>query len=178
MYNRVQLKRLVKIVELLRSGKYPNSRRIVAALAESANDDLNELDDLRCSEKTAKRDIKLLKEEFHCPLVFDRERNGFCLTDRDWDFFYPAILDETEILAMFLGLRLAEQDHARPAEKRNPARGGLPAEHEQPGVPRPVVCAAAEPALDAHGGDLSGDLHAGVSGMEAAPPAENCLPRP
>lgn len=109
MYNRVQLKRLVKIVELLRENRYPNSKRIVAALEKSVTSDLDELDDLRCSEKTAKRDIKLLQEEFHCPLMFDRANNGYFLTNRDWDFFYPAILDETEMLAMFLGLRLAEQ---------------------------------------------------------------------
>ena len=109
MYNRVQLKRLVKVVELLRAGKYPNSKKIVDALDKESVNDLNELDDLRCSEKTAKRDIKLLKEEFHCPLAYDRTNNGYYLTDKDWDFFYPAILDETEMLAMFLGLRLAEQ---------------------------------------------------------------------
>lgn len=109
MYNRVQLKRLVRIVELLRANSYPNSKRIVAELEKSVTGELNELDDLRCSEKTAKRDIKLLKEEFHCPLAFDRATNGYYLTDDDWDFFYPAILDETEMLAMFLGLRLAEQ---------------------------------------------------------------------
>lgn len=109
MYNRVQLKRLVKIVDLLREERYPNSKRIVAELEKSVTDDLNELDNLTCSEKTAERDIKLLKEEFHCPLAFDRANNGYYLTDKDWDFFYPAILDETEMLAMFLGLRLAEQ---------------------------------------------------------------------
>lgn len=105
----MQLKRLVRIVELLREERFPNSKRIVAELEKSVTGDLNELDNLRCSEKTAKRDIKLLKEEFHCPLAFDRANNGYYLTDRDWNFFYPAILDETEMLAMFLGLRLAEQ---------------------------------------------------------------------
>ena len=109
MYNRIQLKRLVRIVELLRANAYPNSRKIVAALEEESRKELNELDDLRCSEKTAKRDVKLLKEEFRCPLVYDRVHNGYCLLDEDWDFFYPAILDETEMLAMFLGLRLAEE---------------------------------------------------------------------
>lgn len=109
MYNRVQLKRLGKIVDLLREERYPNSKRIVAELEKPVTDDLNELDNLTCSEKTAKRDIKLLEEEFHCPLAFDRANNGYYLTDKDWDFFYPAILDETEMLAMFLGLRLAEQ---------------------------------------------------------------------
>lgn len=109
MYNRMQLKRLVRIVEMLRGNAYPNSRKIMLELEKFSLNALNELDDLRCSEKTVKRDVKLLKEEFNCPLAYDRECNGYYLTDRNWNFFYPAILDETEMLAMFLGLRLAEQ---------------------------------------------------------------------
>lgn len=81
----------------------------MAELERASIDALNELDDLRCSEKTVKRDVKLLKEEFNCPLAYDRKNGGYYLTDRNWNFFYPAILDETEMLAMFLGLRLAEQ---------------------------------------------------------------------
>jgi len=53
MYNRVQLKRQVKTIELLRSERYPNRKRIVAELGKSVAGDLDELDTIKCSKKNA-----------------------------------------------------------------------------------------------------------------------------
>ncbi len=114
MFNRVQLKRLIKIADMLRLNKYPNSKRIIEYLKKEQENDINELDTLVCSEITIKRDIKLLKEEFGCPLEYSRKENGYYLTDRNWEFFYPAVLNKTEMLAMYLGLHLAEKIFPNP----------------------------------------------------------------
>ena len=74
--------------------------------------------EIDCGKKTILRDMKVLKEEFHCPLAFDRARNGCYLRHHGWDFIAPALLDENEMLAAVIGARIAEEIFPVPLKNR------------------------------------------------------------
>lgn len=63
--------------------------------------------------------MKILEEEFHCPLAFDRARNGYYLRHHGWDFIAPALLDENEMLAAVIGARIAEEIFPAPLKTRS-----------------------------------------------------------
>ena len=100
-----QLLRLKRISALLKENRYPNAKTLVA---EFRRMDLEENLNISCVEKTIQRDMKLLKEEFNCPLAFDRARNGYYLKHHGWDFIAPVLLDDNEMLAAVIGARIAE----------------------------------------------------------------------
>lgn len=62
--------------------------------------------------------MKILEEEFHCPLAFDRARNGYYLRHHGWDFIAPALLDENEMLAAVIGARIAEEIFPAPLKNK------------------------------------------------------------
>ena len=64
------VRRWLALIEILRAGDYPNK----AALAET----------LRYDARTIQSDIADLRREFGAPIEFDRDRNGFYLSDRRW----------------------------------------------------------------------------------------------
>ena len=100
-----QLHRLNRIAALLKENRYPNSESLIREFRRiSEEEDLN----IACVKKTVLRDIKALKNEFHCPIAFDRKRNGYYLKHHGWDFISPALLDEHEMLAAVIGARIAE----------------------------------------------------------------------
>jgi predicted DNA-binding transcriptional regulator YafY len=78
--------RLKLIDEEIRAGCYPN----VCALAHK----------LERSERTVKRDLRSLRDDFHAPLVFDRARGGFRYREPGWTL-PPYSFDEGELLAFF-----------------------------------------------------------------------------
>jgi hypothetical protein len=43
----------------------------------------------RTGARTIHRDLAMLRKEFGAPVFFDRERNGFRLSDKDWEFPKP-----------------------------------------------------------------------------------------
>jgi predicted DNA-binding transcriptional regulator YafY len=59
-----------------------------------------------------------LKEEFNCPLDFDKKKNGYYLKHHGWNFSCPAVLDEDEMLASVLGARIAEEIFPEPLRSR------------------------------------------------------------
>lgn len=100
-----QLHRLIRIVAILKENRYPNSETLVKEFRRIATEEEIEID---CSKKTVLRDMKVLEEEFNCPLAFDRTRNGYYLKHHGWDFIAPALLDENEMLASVIGARISE----------------------------------------------------------------------
>lgn len=110
-----QMHRLMRIAALLKENRYPNSETLVGEFRRIAwEEDLA----IECTRKTVLRDMKVLKEEFHCPLAFSREHNGYCLKHHGWDFIAPALLDENEMLAAVIGARVAEGIFPAPLKNR------------------------------------------------------------
>lgn len=108
-----RLKRMVRIVDMMRKEQYPNYRKIIKAF-EEASFDASEPMVLTCDRKTIWQDLKILKEDFHCPWEYDRSRHGYFLRDSRWDFAYPACLSETQMMAMLVGRRISENIFPEP----------------------------------------------------------------
>ena len=110
-----QMHRLMRIAALLKENRYPNSETLVKEFRRIAVEEELEID---CGKKTILRDMKVLEEEFHCPLAFDRARNGYYLQHHGWDFIAPALLDENEMLAAVIGARIAEEIFPAPLKNK------------------------------------------------------------
>lgn len=110
-----QMHRLMRIASLLKENRYPNSETLVKEFRRIALEENLEID---CGKKTILRDMKVLEEEFHCPLAFDRARNGYYLRHHGWDFIAPALLDENEMLAAVIGARISEEIFPAPLKNR------------------------------------------------------------
>lgn len=110
-----QLHRLTRIAALLKENRYPNSQSLVKDFRRIAEEEEIDID---CSRKTILRDLKTLKDEFKCPLEFDRERNGYYLRHHGWNFITPAILDENEMLAAVIGARISEAIFPSPLKNK------------------------------------------------------------
>jgi predicted DNA-binding transcriptional regulator YafY len=102
--NKKQLKRMVLFVGELKKNKYPNSYSFAKYLRTL---DLDENINVACTPRTIQRDIRVLKEEFEAPLLYDYDMSGYTLKNPTWEFSTP-VLGESEILAMVLGSRIAE----------------------------------------------------------------------
>ena len=112
---KARLHRLMRIVAQLKENRYPNSDTLVKEFRRIAVEEDLEID---CGKKTILRDMKVLENEFGCPLAFDRARNGYYLKHHGWDFIAPAILDENEMLAAVVGARIAEEIFPPPLKNR------------------------------------------------------------
>lgn len=123
-----QMHRLMRIASLLKGNRYPNSETLVKEFRRIALEEDLEID---CGKKTILRDMKVLEEEFHCPLAFDRARNGYYLRHHGWDFIAPALLDENEMLAAVIGARISEEIFPAPLKKQDPQCSGLSASKQQ-----------------------------------------------
>ena len=110
-----QLHRLMRIAALLKENRYPNSEFLVKEFRRIA---VEEELDIDCGKKTILRDMKVLEEDFGCPLAFDRARNGYYLKHHGWDFIAPALLDENEMLAAVIGARIAEEIFPAPLKNK------------------------------------------------------------
>lgn len=108
-----QLKRLIRIVDLVKKKKYPTCNTICKELSYTTND-IHEQHDLSVGRHTILRDIKLLAETYKCPIRFNVEQQGYELTDPFWDFVYPVYLTETEMMAMQIGRRICENAFPEP----------------------------------------------------------------
>ncbi len=110
-----QMHRLMRIAALLKENRYPNSEFLIKEFRRIAvEEDL----DIDCGKKTILRDMKILENEFGCPLAFDRSRNGYYLKHHGWDFISPALLDENEMLAAVIGARIAEKIFPAPLKNK------------------------------------------------------------
>ena len=102
--NKKQLKRMVLFVGELKKNKYPNSYSFAKYLRSL---DLDQNINAACTPRTIQRDIRVLRDEFDAPLRYDYDMSGYTLKNPTWEFSTP-VLGESEILAMVLGARIAE----------------------------------------------------------------------
>jgi len=103
--NKKQLQRLIRLVGELKENRHPNCQRFAQSLKDS---------DLSCTAKTILRDIKLLKDDFDCPIDFDEKYNGYYLQHHGWNFDVPYHFGDQEMLATVIGSRVAEQIFPEP----------------------------------------------------------------
>ena len=100
-----QLLRLIRLVAQLKENRYPNCSSFASDMRKA---DIDENLNVACTAKTVFRDIQTLKNDFDAPIAFDKIRNGYYLTKRDWNFSCPQNFEESEMLAAVLGARIAE----------------------------------------------------------------------
>ena len=102
--NKKQLQRMVYFIKKVKENNYPNSYSFADYLRKL---DLEENINIASTPRTIQRDIRILKEEFHAPLVYDHTRSGYTLISPEWEFTTP-VLSESEIITMVIGGQLAE----------------------------------------------------------------------
>lgn len=78
-----QMLRILRLVELLKSDRYPNCSSFARMMHQA---DIDENLNITCTAKTIFRDIQTLKNDFNAPIKFDTVRNGYYLTDLSWNF--------------------------------------------------------------------------------------------
>ena len=78
-----QMLRILRLVELLKSDRYPNCSSFARMMHQA---DIDENLNISCTAKTIFRDIQTLKNDFNAPIKFDPVRNGYYLTDLSWNF--------------------------------------------------------------------------------------------
>lgn len=78
-----QLRRVVRFIDEVKKGKYPNSKTFAKKLIDL---DERHNTELAVCAKTIKRDISYLKNTLGAPLEYDRSEHGFYLYMEDWTF--------------------------------------------------------------------------------------------
>lgn len=95
------LRRLAWLDEQLRSDRYPNSKTACEAL--------------EITDRTFYRDKDFLRDEFNAPIKFNRKRNGYYYTHKN--FALPAVrLTEGELIAAFVAEKVLRQYAGTPYE--------------------------------------------------------------
>ena len=112
--NKKQLMRLIKFVAELRKNAYPNA---VTFAQKLRNLDLRENLNISCSERTIMRDIDTLRQDFHAPIEFSQENNGYFLTNAYWNLQVP-FMDDDMVMSIMLGARLAEDMMPSPLKEQ------------------------------------------------------------
>jgi len=115
--SRMQVFRMARIVALLKKNRMPSAEDILKEYEKLEFED-NQLIRAKYSIRTVYRDIDSLKNDFHCPIAYDRISKGYYLTDRNWEFNCPAQLSESAMLALVLGARIAEEVFPEPLRSR------------------------------------------------------------
>ena len=112
--NKKQIMRMVKFVAELRRNTYPNATSFTKKLR---NAELMENLNIACSERTVMRDLEVLKRDFHAPIRFSQENNGYFLENQYWEFQVPLQTNEA-IMGAMLGARLAEDIMPSPVKEQ------------------------------------------------------------
>lgn len=112
--NKKQIMRMVKFVAELRRNAYPNATTFAKKLRDA---ELMENLNIACSERTVMRDLEVLKRDFHAPIRFSSENNGYFLENQYWEFQVPLQTNEA-IMGAMLGARLAEDIMPSPVKEQ------------------------------------------------------------
>lgn len=114
---RAQIVRLARIASLLKRNSCPTAEKL---LKEYRDIELIEGKTIRAkySLRTVYRDIDLLRNDFECPIMFDRASKTYYLEDPKWEFNCPANLSESVMLALIIGGRIAEEVFPDPLRAR------------------------------------------------------------
>ncbi len=81
-----QWMRITKFIEELKRNNFPTVSYMLKVLRDA---DIDEGMPCSCSERTFRRDIDTLRNDYHAPIAFDRKKQGFYLTDPNWQFDVP-----------------------------------------------------------------------------------------
>jgi len=100
-----QLHRLTSIVCLLKQSDNVTVEKIREELKGAEKDTGISLG---TGAKTVYRDMLTLREEYQCPVGYDPRRACYTLTDKQWSFPVPTLLNDTEILAVIIGAKFAD----------------------------------------------------------------------
>ncbi len=114
---RMQVFRMARIVALLKKNRLPSAESLLKEY-EKLEFEENQLIKAEYSIRTVYRDIDSLKNDFHCPIAYDRANKGYYLTDHNWEFNCPAQLSESAMLALVIGARIAEDLFPDPLKSR------------------------------------------------------------
>ena len=114
---RAQIVRLARIASLLKRNSCPTAEKL---LKEYRDIELIEGKTIRAkySLRTVYRDIDLLRNDFECPIMFDKASKTYYLEDPKWEFNCPANLSESVMLALIVGGRIAEEVFPDPLRAR------------------------------------------------------------
>ena len=115
--SRMQVFRMARIVALLKKNRLPSAETLLDEY-EKLEFEENQLIRAKYSLRTVYRDIDSLKNDFHCPIEYDRAAKGYYLTDHTWEFNCPAQLSESALFALVLGARIAEDVFPEPIKSR------------------------------------------------------------
>jgi len=115
--SRMQVFRMARIVSLLKKNRMPSAEMLLKEY-EKLEYEENQLIRAKYSIRTVYRDVDSLKNDFHCPIAYDRISKGYYLTDHSWEFNCPAQLSESAMLALVLGARIAEEVFPEPLRSR------------------------------------------------------------
>ena len=115
--SRMQVFRMARIVALLKKNSFPGAETLLREY-EKLEFEENLLIKAKYNIRTVYRDIESLKNDFHCPIEYDRVSKGYYLTDHNWEFNCPAHLSESAMLALVLGARIAEDVFPEPIKSR------------------------------------------------------------
>ena len=113
----MQIFRIARLASLLKKNSCPTAEGILKEY-ESLSVGDGQLMRGHYSLRTVYRDIDALRNEFGCPVRFDRRTNAYYLEDRGWDFNCPANLSEAAMLALIIGGRIAEDVFPDPVRGR------------------------------------------------------------
>jgi len=113
----MQIFRIARIVSLLKKNSCPTAEGLLREYDNLSTGD-GKLVRAKYSIRTVYRDIDALRNEFDCPIKFDRRTNTYYLKDRNWDFNCPANLSESAMLALIIGGRIAEDIFPDPVRGR------------------------------------------------------------
>ena len=114
---RMQVFRLARIASLLKKNSCPTAEKL---LKEYEKLEFEEGRTIRAkySLRTVYRDIDTLRNDFDCPVEYDRANKVYYLKDHDWEFNCPAHLSESAMLALVIGSRIAEEVFPDPVRAR------------------------------------------------------------
>ena len=115
--SRMQVFRMARIVALLKKNRLPGAETLLKEY-EKLEFEENQLIRAQYSLRTVYRDIDSLKNDFLCPIAYDRAAKGYYLTDHTWEFNCPAQLSGSAMLALVLGARIAEDVFPEPIKSR------------------------------------------------------------
>ena len=115
--SRMQVFRMARIVALLKKNRLPSAETLLGEY-EKLEFEENQLIRAQYSLRTVYRDIDSLKNDFHCPIAYDRAAKGYYLTDHTGEFNGPAQLSESAMFALVLGARIAEDVFPEPIKSR------------------------------------------------------------
>lgn len=114
---RMQILRMARIASLLKKNSCPTAEKL---LREYEKLELEEGKTVRAkySLRTVYRDIDALRNDFGCPVRYDRLNRTYHLEDHNWEFNCPAQLSESAMLALVIGGRIAEDVFPDPVRGR------------------------------------------------------------